>query len=223
MPTVEEQVQEAIGWLKSHATQAHRDGMARYAIPSDKALGVKMKDIQALAKRLGRSHELAAALWETDVYEARLLASYVDDPAAVTPAQMDRWSREFGNWAVCDTVCFVLFDRTPHAWSKVEQWAGRRDEYVKRGAFAMLASLTRHDKRSGDEPFMNGLVLIEREATDERNFVKKGVNWALRSIGKRNPALHSAAIEVAQRLAASSDPAARWVGKDAIRDLAGKH
>lgn len=223
MPTVEEQVQEAIGWLKSHATQAHRDGMARYAIPSDKALGVKMKDIQALAKRLGRSHELAAALWETDVYEARLLASYVDDPALVTPAQMDRWSREFGNWAVCDTVCFVLFDRTPHAWSKVEQWAGRRDEYVKRGAFAMLASLTRHDKRSGDEPFMNGLALIEREATDERNFVKKGVNWALRSIGKRNPALHSAAIEVAQRLAASSDPAARWVGKDAIRDLAGKH
>ncbi|HET9234805.1 MAG TPA: DNA alkylation repair protein [Candidatus Eisenbacteria bacterium] len=223
MPTVEEQVQEAIGWLKSHATQAHRDGMARYAIPSDKALGVKMKDIQALAKRLGRSHELAAALWETDVYEARLLASYVDDPALVTPAQMDRWSREFGNWAVCDTACFVLFDRTPHAWSKVEQWAGRRDEYVKRGAFAMLASLTRHDKRSGDEPFIKGLVLVEREATDERNFVKKGVNWALRSIGKRNPALHSAAMEVARRLAASSDPAARWVGKDAIRDLAGKH
>ena len=222
MPTLEKQVQEAIDSLKSHATQATLEGMARYALPSDNALGVSVKDIQALAKRLGKSHELAAGLWETGVYEARLLAAYVDDPASVTPAQMDRWSREFDNWGVCDTICFVLFDRTPHAWRKVEQWSGRRDEFVKRAAFAMLASLTRHDKRSGDEPFLNGLALIEREATDERNFVKKGVNWALRSIGKRNPALRTAAMEVAQRLAASSDPAARWVGKDALRDLAGK-
>jgi 3-methyladenine DNA glycosylase AlkD len=193
--------------------------MARYAIPSDKAFGVSMSNIQLLAKRLGRSHTLAAALWNTGWYEARLLASYVDQPARVTSRQMDHWCRDFDNWAICDTICFALFDRTPHAWHKVEQWSNRRNEFVKRAAFALLWGLTVHDKGASDKQFANGLLLIERAATDERHFVKKAVNMALRAIGKRNPALHAAALAVAQRLAASPQPAARWVGKDALREL----
>jgi 3-methyladenine DNA glycosylase AlkD len=139
-------VRSAIEWLERHGTRATREGMARYNIPSDRAFGVPMREIQALAKQLGRNHELADALWASSWYEARLLAAYVDDPALVTPAQMDRWSRDFDNWGVCDTVCFALFDRTPHAWTKVEKWATRRAEFVKRAAFALLWGLTVHDK-----------------------------------------------------------------------------
>ncbi|KRB05002.1 DNA alkylation repair protein [Lysobacter sp. Root690] len=201
------------------SSQAYRDGLARYAIPTERAFGVPMGSIQALAKRLGRDHELAAALWDSAWYEARLLASYVDDPAWVTPAQMDRWSRDFDNWAVCDTICFALFDRSPHAWRKIEQWAPRRDEYVRRAAFALLASKTVHDKQAADALFLHGLELIETHAEDDRNFVKKAVNWSLRSIGKRNAVLHAAAHETATRLAARKEPAPRWIGKDALREL----
>lgn len=193
--------------------------MARYGIPSDRAFGVPVGAMQKLARRLGRNHELAVALWNTGWYEARMLASFVGEPARLTPAQMDRWCREFDNWAICDTMCFHLFDRTPHAWRKVEPWSGRREEFVKRAAFALLASLTAHDKQAGDEPFARSLALVERAATDERNFVKKSVNWALRYIGKRSPALNAAAVAVAQRLSASPLAAARWVGKDALREL----
>jgi 3-methyladenine DNA glycosylase AlkD len=193
--------------------------MARYAIPSDKALGVAMKDIKALGKRIGCNHDLAIALWDTDVYEARMLASFVGDPARLTSVQMDRWCRQFDNWAFCDAMCFNLFDRTPHAWSKVSQWSSKRGEFEKRTAFALLWSLTVHDKQAGNEPFIRGLTLIERAANDERNFVKKAVNMALRAIGKRNRALNAAAIVIARRLAESADPTARWVGSDALREL----
>ena len=145
---LKERVDEAIAWLRSHATKATRDGMARYNVPSDKAFGVSMKNIQVLAKQLGRDHALAAALWETGWYEARMLTAYVDEPERVTSAQMDRWSRQFDNWAICDTLAFALWDRTPHAWTKVEQWAGRREEFIKRTAFALLWSLSVHDKEA---------------------------------------------------------------------------
>jgi 3-methyladenine DNA glycosylase AlkD len=195
--------------------------MARYAIPSDNAFGVAVGDIRRLAKDIGRDHALAAALWETGWYEARMLTAFVDEPAQVAAAQMDRWAREFDNWAICDTLCFHLFDRTPHAWGKVAQWAGRREEFVKRAAFALLASLSVHDKAADDGRFEQGLRLIEAAADDERNFVKKSVNWALRTIGKRNAALNASAIAVARRLAESSSAAARWTGKDALRELTG--
>lgn len=213
------EVQSVLAWLERHGTKANREGMARYAIPSDKAFGVSVGTLRRYAKSLGRNHELAAALWDTGWYEARMLAAFVEEPARVTPAQMDRWCRDFDNWAICDTVCFHLFDRTPHAWRKVKQWSRRRGEFVKRAAFALLASLTVHDKQSDDEPFVESLLLVESAATDDRNFVKKSVNWALRSIGKRSPALNAAAVAVAQRLSASPSPAARWVGKDAAREL----
>ena len=216
---LDDQVQSALGWLKSHASQATLDGMARYAIPSDKALGVAMKDIKALGKTLGRNQELAAALWRTGLYEARMLVSFVGDPARLTSAQMDRWCRDFDNWGICDTLCFKLFDQTPHAWAKVADWGDRPEEFVKRAAFALLASLALHDKNAGDAQFLETLPLIERAATDERNFVKKGVNWALRSIGRRNATLNAAAVTLARRLAASPHAAPRWVGKDALREF----
>jgi 3-methyladenine DNA glycosylase AlkD len=216
---LEEEVQSVLAWLERHSTKRTRDGMARYGIPSDNAFGVTMADMKTLAKRLGRNHELATALWDTGRYEARILTSFVDEPACVTPAQMDRWCRDFDNWGICDTVCFHLFDRTPHAWQKVAQWHDRREEFVKRAAFALLWGLTVHDKQAGDEPFIEGLVLVERAATDERHFIKKAVNMALRAIGKRNTALNAAALVVARRLADSPQAAARWVGKDALREL----
>ena len=217
--SINEQVQSTLAWLKSHGTKHTRDGLARYAIPSDNALGVAVGDIRALGKQLGRNHELALALWETGWLEARMLTAFVADPTRITPAEMDRWCRDFDSWGICDALCFHLFDRTPHAWTKIDKWADRKEEFVKRAAFALLASLALHDKRAPDAPFLARLPLIERAAGDGRNFVKKGVSWALRGIGRRNAALNAAAIEVARRLAASPDAAARWVGKDALRDL----
>ena len=215
------QVREALAALEASSTKRDRDNLARFGITAKKAFGVSMANIQALAKRLGRSHELAAALWKTGWYEARLLTSFVDEPSRVTPAQMDRWCRDFDNWGICDTVCFHLFDRTPFAWTKVDQWHDRRGEFVKRAAFALLASLALHDKRAGNEPFIKGLVLVERAAADERNFVKKGVSWALRLIGRRNRVLNTHAVRVARHLAASPDAAARWIGKSALKELTG--
>jgi 3-methyladenine DNA glycosylase AlkD len=217
---LDEQVRSALAWLKSHSTKATLDGMARYAIPSDNAYGVAMRDIKAVGKTLGKNHPLAVALWSSGVYEARMLASFVGDPKLLTPAQMERWCKDFDNWAFCDAMSFNLFDRSPHAWTKVAEWSKRRGEFEKRTAFALLWSLTVHDKSAADERFLKGLALIEREATDPRNFVKKAVNMALRAIGKRNRALNSAAVTVARRLAASEDATARWVGKDALRELA---
>jgi 3-methyladenine DNA glycosylase AlkD len=217
--SLEVEVQSALSWLKGHSSKSTRDGMARYGIPSDNAFGVTVANMKVLAKRLGRNHELAAALWQTGWYEARMLTSFVDEPARVTSAQMDRWCGDFDNWGICDTVCFHLFDRTPHAWQKVAQWSDRRQEFVKRAAFALLWGLTVHDKHADDAPFIGGLIFVERAATDERHFVKKSVNMALRAIGKRNPALNAAAAAVARRLADSPGAAARWVGKDALREL----
>jgi 3-methyladenine DNA glycosylase AlkD len=208
-----------LAWLDRRGTRKSREAMARYAIHAEKAFGVPMATLQKLAKTLGRDHELAAALWESGWYEARLLAALVDEPARVTPAQMDRWCRTFENWADCDTACFFLFDKTPHAFGTVARWAGRRGELQKRAAFALLASLALHDRRSPDAPFRKGLVLVEGGAKDDRNLVKKGVSWALRAVGERSAGLHAAALLTARKLAASKDPAARWVGADALRQL----
>lgn len=213
------QVEEAITWLRKHGTKRTRDGMARYGLPSDKAFGVPVGTIQQYAKRLGRDHDLALGLWNTGWYEARMLATFIDIPEKVTAAQMDQWCEEFDNWGICDTACFHLFDRTPHAWRKVTQWSRRRGEFAKRGAFALLACLALHDKGADDEPFARSLPLIEKAATDERNFVMKGVNWALRAVGRRNTALNTAAVAVARRLAGSSEAAPRWVGRNALKEL----
>lgn len=218
-PSLDDEVQSALDWLKAHSSRATREGMARYGIPSDDAYGVPMRDIKALGRTLGRDQPLAVALWDTGVYEARMLASFVGEPEKLTAAQMDRWCKDFDNWAFCDAMSFNLFDRSPHAWAMVRRWSNRRNEFEKRTAFALLWSLSVHDKGAADERFIEGLALVEREAGDERNFVKKAVNMALRAIGKRSRTLNAAAVVVAQRLAKSKDPTERWVGKDALREL----
>jgi 3-methyladenine DNA glycosylase AlkD len=217
--TTKQQVADVVAWLERTGTKSHRDGMSRYAIPNDKAFGIPVGTLRQYAKRLGRNHELAAALWDAEWYEARMLATFVEVPDEITPAQMDRWCRDFDSWAICDTACFGLFDRTPHAWKKVDQWAGRKNEFEKRAGFALLACLALHDQESGDREFLRYLPLIERGAEDDRNFVKKAVNWALRGIGGRSPALHAASVKLARKLGESRASAPRWVGKDALRGL----
>jgi 3-methyladenine DNA glycosylase AlkD len=212
-------VDEALAWLKRHGTAHDRDLMARFGIVAPNAFGVSMAKIQQLARQLGRNHELALALWDTGWYEARMLCSFVDEIDQVTPAQMDRWTKEFDNWGITDTICFNLFDRTPHAWKKVHAWSGRRDEFVKRAAFATLAGLSLHDKKSGDEPFLRALGLVEPAAVDDRNFVKKGVSWALRVVGRRNQRLNTEAVAISRRLVAADAPAARWIGRESLREL----
>lgn len=213
-------VDDAMSWLRKHSTRRTLDGMARYGLPSTNALGVTVGDIKRYAKTIGKDHALAESLWKTGVYEARLLASFVDDPALVTARQMDRWSADFDNWGVCDTVCFALFDRSPHAWQKVHAWATAHAEFRKRAAFALLWGLTVHDKQAPDRNFLDCLPLIEQGARDERDYVRKGVDMAFRALGKRKPALRKAAIALAVRMRDSSDPGQTWVGRSTLRELA---
>jgi 3-methyladenine DNA glycosylase AlkD len=213
------EVDRALAWLERRGSKRNRDGMARYGIVARKAFGVSMATMQTLARQLGRDHALARALWRTGWYEARMLVSFVGDPARLTAAEMDRWCRDFDNWAVCDTLCFHLFDKSPFAWAKVGAWARRSAEFEKRAAFALLAALALHDTTAPDSRFLTAMRLIPGAATDERNFVKKGVSWALRAIGHRNLPLLTAASDLAATLARSDDATARWVGKDALRDL----
>lgn len=217
---------EALAWLERKGSRRVAEGMARYGIETRlRVLGVSMGTMQSLAKRLKKEmgpdarHALAAALWSTECYEARMLAPLVDDPALVTVAQMNAWAADFDSWAVVDNACFWLFDRSPLAWGRARPWAASPREFIRRAGFVLMACLALHDKEADDARFRPFLPLIERGARDERNFVKKGVSWALRSIGRRRPALHAASLAVAKRLAASDGPAARWVGKDALREL----
>lgn len=212
-------VQAALAELKRLSSAKVRDGMVRYGLPNDKALGVSVGDVQNLGKKLGRSQALAEALWKTDVYEARLLAAFVGEPEKLTPKLMDAWCRDFDNWGVVDTVCFKLFDQSPHGWTRVEKWARLKGEQQKRAGFVMLACLAAHSDDIPDEQYRRFLPLIEWGATDERNFVKKGVSWALRMVGRQSPAMRKECVALARRLAAADDPTARWVGKDALRDL----
>jgi 3-methyladenine DNA glycosylase AlkD len=218
---IDDRVQAVLAALQDHASAKVRDEMGpRYGIVTDKAMGVPMAKMQAVAKPLRPDHDLAQALWETGWYEARMVACMVDDPAMVTPGQMDRWRADFDNWGIADTVCFKLFDQVPHAHAKIGEWVGLNDEFGRRAGFALLACAALHGQ-GGDAEFIRGLALIESCSTDGRNFVKKGANWALRAIGgKKSPALRAAARETAGRLAASADKTARWIGRDALRAFA---
>jgi 3-methyladenine DNA glycosylase AlkD len=205
--------------LRAMGSARDRDGMARFGINTERALGISVTALRALARALGRDHRLAAALWRSGIHEARILAALVDEPEKVTEAQMERWARAFDSWDLCDQVCSNLFARTPFARARALAWSERRPEFVKRAGFVLMAALAVHDRRSPDEAFTPFLVAVEREATDPRNFVRKAVNWALRQIGKRNRRLHREAVRLARRLAASGDRTARWVGRDALREL----
>jgi len=211
-------VQSVLASLKRQSSARICEEMSsRYGIVTKDAYGVRMRDMQEVARKLGRNHALALALWDTGNYEARTVAAFLAEPEQLTPALMDRWCCDFDNWAICDTVCFKLFDQSPHALGRVKAWAEREDEFQKRAAFALLACVALHDDNASEETITDCLPLIERAASDERNFVKKGVSWALRSVACRNAKLKAAAIALARRLAASSEAAPRWVGKDVLR------
>lgn len=210
----------ALAALQSHASARIRDELApRYGIIAPTALGVPMSRIKVIAKDCCRDRALAESLWSSGVYEARLLAAMVDEPEKVTRAQMDRWRKDFDNWGVCDTVCFHLFDRTPHALSMIDKWASRHDEFGRRAAFALLACVALHRRDLGDAVFVERLPLIRQTAIDERNFVKKAVSWALKAIGTRNAKLNAQARSLATELAEADNKTARWIGKDVLRGL----
>ena len=213
-------VDEIVGWLERKGSKRLRDGLVRYGIVTDKAFGIQVGDLQRYAKALGRDHALAQELWRTGWYEARMLCSWIAEPARLTPAQMDRWAKDWDNWGICDTIYLHCFDRSPHAWGRAKAWRTSKAEFVKRGAFALVAGMAVHDKACPDGPFLDALDWMERAADDERNFVKKGVNWALRAVGRRNRALRAPATALARRLAGREEPAPRWIGKDALRDFA---
>ncbi|MBL9076726.1 MAG: DNA alkylation repair protein [Planctomycetes bacterium] len=205
--------------LRAMGSAKVRAGYARFGLAPTRALGIAMPRIQRLAKELGPRHDLVDALWASGIYEARLLVAYLGEPQRLTALQMERWCRDFDNWGVTDTLCFVLFDRSPRAFAQIAAWRTRRPEFEKRAAFALLASVALHDKAAADAPFVRALGWIRRAATDPRNFVKKGVLWALRGVGGRNAALHGKALALADELAAATDPTARWVGREAAREL----
>ncbi len=195
--------------------------MARFGIVGEQRLGLSMPAMRRIAKTLGRNHDLALQLWATGIPDARIVAGMVADPARLTSRQMDAWARGFESWDVCDQVCGSAFIASPLAWAKVAEWAARPQAFVRRAAFALLATLAVHDKAANNAAFIDALAVIEAAAGDERNFVKKAVNWALRNIGKRNAALNRAAIDAARRIQAQGTGSARWIAADALRELAG--
>ena len=205
--------------LRSVANPRNVEGMARFGISSRNTLGISVNGLRRIAKEIGRDHRLAQELWESGVHEARILAVLIDDSHLVTEQQMERWVKDIDSWDICDGCSYHLFDKTPFAYRKAMEWSRRKEEFVKRAAFAMMAALVVHDKQAVDAKFLPFLPPIRRESTDERNFVKKAVNWALRQIGKRNVALNKAAIKTAQEIRKIDSPSARWIAADALREL----
>jgi 3-methyladenine DNA glycosylase AlkD len=205
--------------LKSLAKPGNLAGMARYGINTENAYGISLYTLRPMAKEIGRDHTLAQQLWSSGIHEARILASMIDDPKKVTEEQMESWVKDFDSWDVCDQVCSNLFDKTEFAYRKADEWSRRDEEFVKRAAFALMAALAVHDKKAADEVFERFLPLISEQATDGRNYVRKAVNWALRSIGKRNVTLNGMAVATARELLDTDSKSARWVASDALREL----
>ena len=212
-------VAEVLERLRSMARPDQLEGMAKYGMVVERRLGVSIPNLRRLAKELGQNHKLALELWKTGIAEARLVAAMTDDPEKLTGGQMEDWVKDINSWDVCDQVCMNLFEKTPLAWKKITDWSEREEEFVKRAAFALIACLAWHDKKAKDEEFIKLLPVIVRGATDERNFVKKAVNWALRNIGKRNQVLNRSAINTAREIWQIDSKAARWIASDTIREL----
>jgi len=210
---------EIISKLKSMSNPKSVEGMARYGINTKNNLGISIYKLRPLAKKIGKNHELSLKLWNSGIHDARLLAVFVEDSKLVTEEQMDLWSKDFDSWDVCDQACTSLFDLTPHAWKKVYEWSECNEEFVKRAAFSIIAGLAVHDKKADDKKFEELFTIIKRESTDERNYVKKAVNWALRNIGKRNLNLNKKAINAAKEIKKIDSKSAKWIANDAIREL----
>jgi 3-methyladenine DNA glycosylase AlkD len=216
---MDDRVHNVMRELAALGSDENRAGMARFGINVENAFGVSVNELRRVARELGTDHRLALELWKTGSHEARILAGMVDDPREVTPEQLEAWVACFDSWDVCDQVCANLFDRTSHAYHKTTVWAGRDGEFVKRAGFVLMAVLSVHDKAADDAAFLAFLRVVESEAGDDRPYVKKAVNWALRQIGKRDSALNRAAIETAERIRAQGSRSARWIANDALREL----
>ena len=211
--------EEIIRKLHSLANPENVKGMARFGINQKNNLGISIYQLRPLAKEIGRNHALALRLWDSQIHDAKLLACFIDDPEKVTAEQMDRWAESFDSWDICDQACTSLFDLSSLAYEKVYQWAGYEKEFVKRAAFSLIAGLAVHDKNATDKDFERFLPILIQNAVDERNYVKKAVNWALRNIGKRNLHLNKAALKIAKEIQKIDSKSARWIASDAIREL----
>jgi len=205
--------------LKSSGDPKNVAGMARYGIFAKKVYGVPTPALRTLAKEIGKNHMLAQQLWSSCIFDARIFAVFVDDSLLVTEKQMELWVKDFDNWAICDGCCIHLFRKTPFAWKKAKAWSVRKEEFVKRAGFTLFATLAVHDKEADDKQFDQLFPIIKKASIDERNGVKKAVNWALRQIGKRNLVLNKAAIQTATEIKKIDSPAARWIASDALREL----
>lgn len=213
------QYENILNKLKSMSNPEAVKGMARYGINPKNNLGVSIYKLRPIAKEIGKDHKLALKLWSSGIHDARLLACFIEDPVKITGEQMDSWAKDFDSWDVCDQACTSLFDLTPIAWKKVFEWAKRDEEFVKRAAFSIIAGLAVHDKKAGDKEFEQFSPLIKEHSVDERNYVKKAVNWALRNIGKRNLVLNKQMIKLSKEIQKIDSKSARWIANDAIREL----
>lgn len=213
---------EIIKKLKSFSSKKNVAGMARFGINPKYALGVNVPVLRDLAKKTGRDHKLAQNLWKSRIHEARILASMVEKADKVTEKQMDSWVKEFNSWDLCDQCCMNLFDKTAFNWKKAAEWPKREKEFVRRAGFALMASLAVHDKKAKNKDFVKLFPFIKKYSTDERNFVKKAVNWALRQIGKRNAFLREKCIKLAKEIQKTDSKSAQWIAKDAVRELVSK-
>ncbi len=212
-------IEEVLKRLRGEARPDQLEGMARYGMAVERRLGVSIPNLRKLAKEVGKNHNLALELWKTGIAEARIIAAMIDDPKQLAEAQMEDWVKGINSWDVCDQVCMNLFEKSPLAWRKITDWSEREDEFVKRTAFSLIACLAWHDKKASDDKFIELFPVIVQGANDERNFVKKAVNWALRNIGKRNLNLNKAAIDAAKEIQRLNSKAARWVASDTLREL----
>jgi 3-methyladenine DNA glycosylase AlkD len=210
---------EVIALLKSQYNPKNVEGMKRFGITGKNALGLAKPQLEAIARKVGRDHVPAQRLWDSGIHEARGLAIMIDESSQVTKEQMERWVNDFDSWDTCDDCCGRLFDRTPFAYEKALEWSGREEEFVKRAGYALMAELAVHDKKTEDEKLLQFLPAIKRGSTDERNFVRKAVNWALRQIGKRNLTLNGRAVKMAEEIARIDSKSARWIASDALREL----
>lgn len=214
-----EVLDQVLAELHILSNPANLEGMRRFGINAKNGLGVAVPKLRLLARRYRNNHSLALQLWDTDIHDARLLATMVEDATQVTEQQMENWVADFNSWDICDQCCGGVFDKTPYAFQKAMEWTSRSEEFVKRAGFAMMATLAVHDKNAKNENFLPFFNLILKEAHDERNFVKKAVNWALRQIGKRNLYLHTQAVETAQLLLQTDSKSAKWIATDALKEL----
>lgn len=210
---------EIIEKLKSLKNTDNVKGMTRYGINPHNNLGISIYTLRGIVKEIGQNHDLALKLWESGIHDARLLACFIDNPDKVTGDQMDSWAEDFDSWDICDQACTSLFDLNPISWNKVFEWAKRDEEFVKRGAFSLIAGLSVHDKKAENEKFEQFFPIIISESKDDRNYVKKSVNWALRNIGKRNLYLNKKAVETAKKIQKIDSKSAQWIARDALKEL----